>query len=174
MSEAERAFPAERLRAFRRWLGLSHRDVACLLGISTRVVQKYEASGAPEWVRYALLGWAVLVHGATPRAAARNLGFPWKHLPLADGSLPDADALAQLDDRGFSQGDAADAGSEEDDRDDPDGEDDPADGAVLGEELEGALLPEDATPDSRTASGGEQDRSTSGKGQRVGREGSRA
>jgi hypothetical protein len=99
MARCERPFPAERLWAARRWLGLSHKDVAGLLGISTRAVQKYEADGAPEWARYALFGWAVLMHGVTPRAAARNLGFPWKHLPLPEGTLPDAEALRQLDER---------------------------------------------------------------------------
>ena len=59
----ERSFPGEMLSAFRAWLGLSQDDVACILGIATRSVQTYEGQGGPEWLRYALLGWAVVVHG---------------------------------------------------------------------------------------------------------------
>jgi hypothetical protein len=98
MPPIERTFPGERLRAFRDWLGLTHNDVASVLGFKPRTVQAYEATGAPEWVRYALLGWAVVVHGATPRAAARCLGFPWEHFPLPAGSPPDDDVRARLGD----------------------------------------------------------------------------
>lgn len=94
MPPIERSFPAETLKAFRAWLGLSQDDVASILGIGTRSVQAYEGQGGPEWMRFALLGWAVLVHGATPRAAARYLGFPWEHHPLP-GSPESGDSADQ-------------------------------------------------------------------------------
>jgi hypothetical protein len=97
MSPIERTFSGEQLRAFRDWLSLTQADVACILGFSQRAVQQYELLGAPEWVRYALLGWAVVVHGSSPRAAARHLGFPWEHFPLAPGSPPDDAVLAQIE-----------------------------------------------------------------------------
>src|SRR4051812_20730130 len=53
MPPIDRTFPAETLRAFRAWLGLSQEDVASILGISTRSVQAYEAQDGPEWMRYA-------------------------------------------------------------------------------------------------------------------------
>ncbi len=86
MPPIDRSFPAECLRAFRAWLGLSQDDIASILGISTRSVQMYEGQGGPEWLRYALMGWATLVHGVTPRAAARRLGLPWQHHALAEGA----------------------------------------------------------------------------------------
>jgi hypothetical protein len=96
MPPSDRPLTGERLRAFRDWLSLTHADVACILGFTERTVAQYEAAGAPEWVRYALLGWAVVVHGSSPRAAARHLGFPWEHFPLPPGSPPDDAVLAQL------------------------------------------------------------------------------
>jgi len=97
MPPIDRTFPAETLRAFRAWLGLSQEDVASILGISTRSVQAYEAQDGPEWMRYALLGWAVLIHGATPRAAARKLGLPWEHHPLPGTGADDAGAARFAD-----------------------------------------------------------------------------
>lgn len=93
MPPIERSFPAETLRAFRAWLGLSQGDLASILGISTRSVQAYEELGGPEWLRYALMGWATLVHGATPRAAARRLGLPWEQHALAEGAADARDAV---------------------------------------------------------------------------------
>lgn len=92
MPPIERSFSAETLRAFRAWLGLSQEDVASILGISTRSVQTYEGQGGPEWMRYALLGWAVLIHGTTPRAATRYLGLPWEHHPLPGSPADESDA----------------------------------------------------------------------------------
>lgn len=97
MPPIERTFSAETLKAFRAWLGLSQEDVASILGISTRSVQTYERHGGPEWMRYALLGWAVLVHGATPRATARNLGLPWEHHPLPGSPIGESDATRLAD-----------------------------------------------------------------------------
>ena len=48
-------------------------------------------------MRYALLGWAVLIHGATPRAAARKLGLPWEHHPLPGTGADDVDAARFAD-----------------------------------------------------------------------------
>ena len=53
MPPIDRSFPAECLRAFRAWLGLSQDDIASILGVSTRSVQMYEGQGGPEWLRRA-------------------------------------------------------------------------------------------------------------------------
>lgn len=97
MPPANRTLPPETLRAFRHWLGLSQPDVGDILGMSVSGVQDLEREGGPEWVRYALLGWAVVVHGHAPRTAARHLGLPWRHYPAPAGAAPSADDLAQLD-----------------------------------------------------------------------------
>jgi transcriptional regulator with XRE-family HTH domain len=88
----DRSFPAETLKAFRTWCGLSQDDVASILGISTRSVQMYEEQGGPEWVRYALLGWATILHGVTPRKATRKLGLPWQHYPRPEIATDEAEA----------------------------------------------------------------------------------
>lgn len=92
----ERPFSGERLRAFRDWLSLTRPDVAGILGLGETTIEKYEKFGAPEWVRLALLGWAVVVHGSSRRATARHLGLPWEHFPLEGGTPPDEAALAQF------------------------------------------------------------------------------
>ena len=74
-------------------MGLSQDDVASILGISTRSVQTYEEQGAPEWVRYALLGWATILHGVTPRKATRKLGLPWEHHPRPDLAADEPEAV---------------------------------------------------------------------------------
>lgn len=96
MPPLERPFPAETLRAFRAWLGLSQADVASILGISARSVQTYETDSGPSWMPYALLGWATIFHGVTARVAARKLGLPYEHYPVADEAV-DADDLAAFD-----------------------------------------------------------------------------
>lgn len=97
MPPANRTLRPETLRAFRHWLGLSQPDVGDILGMSVSGVQDMEREGGPEWVRYALFGWAAVVHGQAPRTAARHLGLPWKHYPAPAGAAPSAQDLAQLD-----------------------------------------------------------------------------
>lgn len=93
MPPKPRAFAGPHLRAFRDWAGLSLADVAAILGFSPRTVADFEAQGAPEFVRLALYGWAVVVQGYERRAAARILGLPWRHYPIAGGTPLPAEAI---------------------------------------------------------------------------------
>ena len=110
MPPANRTVRPETLRAFRDWLGLSQPDLGDILGMGVSTIQDMErGEGGPEWVRYALFGWAVVVHGQAPRAAARRLGLPWRHYPAPAGAAPSAEDLAQLD--ALARGEAGGAAS---------------------------------------------------------------
>lgn len=124
-----RTFSGETLRAFRHWLGLSQEEVGSILGLSVAAIQSMEyGEGGAEWVRYALFGWAVLVHGQAPRSAARYLGLPWKHYPTPGGAAPNDEVLAQLDTlaRATTPMGEEKSASDEDDARPDDGEDAPA------------------------------------------------
>lgn len=113
MPPIERSFPAETLKAFRAWLGLSQEDVATIVGISARSVQAYETEGGPPWLPYALMGWAVMFHGVTARVAARRLGLPHAHYPVSDEDA-EADDLDAFDGAPLAEA-GVDGGADADD-----------------------------------------------------------
>lgn len=62
----DRAFRPDTIRGFRERFGLTQLELAELLGMSKNSVGTYEREGAPQWMRYALIGIAQIRYGVAP------------------------------------------------------------------------------------------------------------
>lgn len=72
MVQIDRSTPPEIIRGFRARVGQSQELLSADLGLGENAVFRFEKYGAPQWVRYALLGLAVCKH-RVPVADARRL-----------------------------------------------------------------------------------------------------
>jgi len=75
MVQIDRSTPPKVLRDFRERVGQSQEALSADLGLGENAVYRYEQLGAPAWVRYALLGLAVVRHGVPENEARRLVGL---------------------------------------------------------------------------------------------------
>lgn len=71
MVPIDRSTPPEMIRAFRTRLGRSHEALSAELGLGENAVYRYERYGAPKWMRFALVGLAIVDHGLTAEEVTR-------------------------------------------------------------------------------------------------------
>jgi len=94
MDTDSRTVSGDMIKAFRRIMKTSREDLSRHLGIPVTTLVGYERNGAPEAMRYALLGLGLAEGGASKRELRELLNVP-RHLPRSNVLSTDFPPMGQ-------------------------------------------------------------------------------